>query len=90
MTLCAGLCEYRTGGLCTIKLSEPLLKFRPRSDLIGEAFFFGLRKAHLADTLLHEMIHALLFVTQSDRDHDAHGPQFQAKMAELNERFVLV
>lgn len=32
---CAGLCEYRTGGCCTIKLSEKLLKFRPRKDLIA-------------------------------------------------------
>ena len=33
---CAGLCCYEgAGGLCTIKLSEPLLKFRPRSDLVN-------------------------------------------------------
>ena len=32
---CAGLCEYEGhGGLCCIKLSEPLLKFRPRKDLV--------------------------------------------------------
>ncbi|KAA0195714.1 Zinc finger RAD18 domain containing protein [Fasciolopsis buskii] len=54
MTLCAGLCCYEgRGGLCSIRLSEPLLKLRPRSDLI--------------ETLLHEMIHAFLFVTQKDR-----------------------
>lgn len=35
MTSCAGLCYYqgRVGG-CRIKLSEPLLALRPRSDLI--------------------------------------------------------
>ncbi|VDP87563.1 unnamed protein product [Echinostoma caproni] len=54
MTLCAGLCCYEgRGGLCSIRLSEPLLKLRPRSDLI--------------ETLLHEMIHAFLFVTEKDR-----------------------
>lgn len=28
MTLCAGLCVYQSGGYCSIRLSEPLLKFR--------------------------------------------------------------
>ncbi len=47
MTSCAGTCTFRgkLGG-CRIALSEPLLKFRPRSDLLS--------------TLLHEMIHAYL------------------------------
>jgi len=32
---CAGVCSYEGhGGLCSIRLSEPLLKFRPRKDLI--------------------------------------------------------
>jgi len=32
---CAGLCSYEGhGGLCSIRLSEPLLKFRPRKDLV--------------------------------------------------------
>jgi SprT-like domain-contaning protein Spartan len=52
---CAGLCEYRNGGYICIRMSEPLLKFRPRSDMI--------------DTLLHEMIHAYLFVTHNIQDH---------------------
>lgn len=35
MTRCAGLCVYEgRGGLCSVRLSEPLLKFRPRKDLI--------------------------------------------------------
>ncbi|KAL5966521.1 SprT-like domain-containing protein Spartan [Taenia solium] len=35
MTLCAGQCVYEgLGGLCSIRLSEPLLKYRPRSDLV--------------------------------------------------------
>lgn len=35
MTLCAGLCYYqgRAGG-CRIKLSEPLLAYRSRGDLV--------------------------------------------------------
>ncbi|KAF8562794.1 hypothetical protein P879_10176 [Paragonimus westermani] len=71
MTLCAGLCCYEgLGGLCSIRLSEPLLKLRPRRDLI--------------ETLLHEMIHAFLFVTQNDRDREAHGPNFQHHMKRIN------
>ncbi|PRP77706.1 hypothetical protein PROFUN_00567 [Planoprotostelium fungivorum] len=71
MTLCAGLCCYEgRGGMCSIKLSEPLLKYRPRKDMI--------------DTLLHEMIHAFLFVTVSNRDRDGHGEQFQTLMHRVN------
>ncbi|PIK38535.1 putative sprT-like domain-containing protein Spartan-like [Apostichopus japonicus] len=63
MTLCAGVCSYEgRGGLCSIRLSVPLLKLRPRKDLV--------------ETLLHEMIHAYLFVTQNNRDRDGHGPEF--------------
>lgn len=62
MTICAGLCYYFPGGYCSVRLSEPLLKFRPRSDFIN--------------TLLHELIHAYLFVTSDVRDRDGHGPQF--------------
>jgi hypothetical protein len=38
---------------------QPLLTLRPRADLVN--------------TLLHECIHAYLFVTSHDRDRDAHG-----------------
>ncbi|XP_073194165.1 DNA-dependent metalloprotease SPRTN isoform X2 [Lepidochelys kempii] len=35
MTLCAGVCSYEgRGGMCSIRLSEPLLKLRPRKDLV--------------------------------------------------------
>ena len=44
MKLCAGVCKYSPGGFCEVRLSEPLLKFRPRDDFLN--------------TLLHEMIHA--------------------------------
>ncbi|KAF2353488.1 SprT-like [Trinorchestia longiramus] len=71
MTLCAGVCSYeRRGGLCSIRLSVPLLKLRPRSDLI--------------ETLLHEMIHAYLFVTANNRDRDGHGPEFLKHMHRIN------
>ncbi|KAF2088956.1 hypothetical protein K490DRAFT_72620 [Saccharata proteae CBS 121410] len=84
MTLCAGICEltkdpsgaYRR---IRLKLSEPLLKFRPRSDTIN--------------TLLHESIHAYFFVTSSwrhsrdDLDPNAdsgHGTGFQLLASAIN------
>ncbi|CAJ0961791.1 unnamed protein product, partial [Mesorhabditis belari] len=74
MTSCAGICVYEgRGGLCSIRLSKPLLTLRPRKDLV--------------ETLLHEMIHAYLFVTQrfSVRDGaDGHGPMFQEHMGRIN------
>lgn len=74
MTLCAGTCTFKgpLGG-CRIALSEPLLKFRPRSDLCS--------------TLLHEMIHAYLFETEglASRDgKDGHGPKFMSHAARIN------
>jgi hypothetical protein len=56
----------QAGGGCIIRLSEPLLKFRPPEDL--------------KETLLHEMIHAKIFLTSTVRDHDDHGPQFQVSL----------
>eukprot|EP00057_Strongylocentrotus_purpuratus_P032215 XP_786958.1 PREDICTED: uncharacterized protein LOC581887 [Strongylocentrotus purpuratus] len=71
MTLCAGVCCYEGyGGLCSVRLSQPLLKLRPRKDLV--------------ETLLHEMIHAYLFVTQNNKDHDGHGPEFCKHMDRIN------
>ncbi|KRY54456.1 SprT-like domain-containing protein Spartan, partial [Trichinella britovi] len=71
MTLCAGVCSYEGKyGLCSIRLSQPLLKYRPRKDLV--------------ETLLHEMIHAYLFVTEGNRDRDGHGPAFQKHMHRIN------
>lgn len=73
MTLCAGVCCYEgRGGLCSVKLSEPLLKLRPRKDLVN--------------TLLHEMIHALLFVTDNNKDHDGHGDEFHKHMYRINKQ----
>ncbi|KAL5009217.1 hypothetical protein ScPMuIL_014798 [Solemya velum] len=71
MMLCAGICCYEgRGGLCSVRLSMPLLKLRPRKDLV--------------ETLLHEMIHAYLFVTDNNKDHDGHGPEFCKHMNRIN------
>ncbi|KAI1240779.1 hypothetical protein IHE44_0009222, partial [Lamprotornis superbus] len=76
MTRCAtggsaGICSYHErSGLCSIRLSEPLLKLRPRKDLV--------------ETLLHEMIHALLFVTHNYKDRESHGPEFCKHMRRIN------
>ncbi|XP_051171572.1 DNA-dependent metalloprotease dvc-1-like isoform X2 [Leptopilina boulardi] len=71
MTSCAGTCTFNTGSrYCVIALSSPLLKLRPRKDLV--------------ETLLHEMIHAFLFVTNNNRDRDGHGPEFCKHMHRIN------
>ncbi|KAF4549212.1 Hypothetical protein D9617_23g006270 [Elsinoe fawcettii] len=71
LTLCAGICEKikddKGNNIIRLKLSEPLLKFRPRSDVI--------------DTLLHEAIHAYFFLTTSWQhsrgdDGTGHGSGF--------------
>ena len=36
------------------------------------------------ETLLHEMIHAYLFVTDGNDDHDGHGPAFHTHMHRIN------
>lgn len=68
MTICAGIFYLREGGI--IRLSEPLLKLRPRSDLI--------------QTLLHEMIHAYLYITRNFKDRDGHGDEFKFHMNRIN------
>ncbi|KAL0266826.1 UNVERIFIED_CONTAM: hypothetical protein PYX00_009265 [Menopon gallinae] len=71
MTSCAGLCRYHgRSGQCSIKLSAPLLSLRPRKNLV--------------ETLLHEMIHAYLFVTRNYKDRDDHGPEFHKHMYRIN------
>jgi hypothetical protein len=58
-----------------LKLSEPLLKYRPRSDMLN--------------TLLHESIHAYFFVTTHFahvRDPTGgHGPGFQLLASAIND-----
>jgi hypothetical protein len=80
LTLCAGMCELskdketQKWTRIRVKLSEPLLKLRPRSDLLN--------------TLLHECIHAYLFAT-SNFSHvrdptGGHGPGFQSLAKAIN------
>ena len=73
MTLCAGLCRYDIrGGGCDIALSESLLRYRSKQEVV--------------ETLLHEMIHAYLFVGDpTQRDHEAHGANFCSNMRRINE-----
>ena len=68
MTICAGIFYLRSGGV--IRLSEPLLKFRPRRDLV--------------QTLLHEMIHAYLYLTRNFKDRGEHGDEFKSHMNRIN------
>lgn len=71
MTSCAGLCCWNPrNGFCSIRLSQPLLRLRPRADLV--------------ETLIHEMIHAILFVTREDDNHESHGPKFHEHMRRIN------
>ena len=71
MTLCAGLCRWSPNNLsCSIKLSKPLLQLRSRRDLV--------------ETLIHEMIHALLFVIRDSDNRESHGPKFQEHMFRIN------
>lgn len=60
MTLCAGLCYLKLPII--IRLSRPLLSLRPFSDTIN--------------TLLHEMIHAYLFLQGDRSGRDGHGYSF--------------
>ncbi|KAK4494613.1 hypothetical protein PRZ48_013969 [Zasmidium cellare] len=74
LTLCAGICELVRDPAnnnkytrIRLKLSEALLKYRPRSDVV--------------DTLIHEAIHAYFFITTSWRhsrgdDGTGHGDGF--------------
>jgi predicted SprT family Zn-dependent metalloprotease len=73
MTLCAGIFSVRRGD-AVIRLSEPLLKFRT----VGE----------IKETLIHEMIHAWVYVLNLDMSDDAsgHGMNFKLKMFDINKQ----
>ncbi|EDV99617.1 GH12438 [Drosophila grimshawi] len=73
MYSCAGICYQRGNRLgkeVIIRLSEPLLKLRPRKDLV--------------ETLLHEMIHAYCFVLNILEGNGGHGPNFKRIMGTIN------
>ncbi|KAG9458182.1 hypothetical protein H6P81_002690 [Aristolochia fimbriata] len=74
-TATPGVCHYLSGGGCEIRLSEPLLKFRSTADL--------------KNILLHEMIHAYLWITNNNEDHNDHGQSFQRLMEEINSSTVV-
>jgi hypothetical protein len=70
MTLCGGTTERVPGG-ARIKLSRPLLSLRPLRDL--------------KDVLLHEMIHAEIFLKHGgDDEPTGHGTRFMAAAARIN------
>ncbi|XP_037938119.1 uncharacterized protein LOC119671514 [Teleopsis dalmanni] len=73
MYSCAGICYYqgnKFGKSITVRLSEPLLKLRPRKDLV--------------ETMLHEMIHAYCFVLNIREGNGGHGPNFKKIMNAIN------
>ncbi|KAJ4986913.1 hypothetical protein SVAN01_07591 [Stagonosporopsis vannaccii] len=81
LTLCAGICELSKDPSTNkftrvrLKLSTPLLQYRPRSDTIN--------------TLLHEAIHAYFFITTSWKhtrgdDGTGHGAGFQLLADAIN------
>ena len=72
---CAGTCEFKSGGGCIIRLSEPILKLRPPEDL--------------KNTLIHEMIHAYIFLKRiPGAGNDGHGPPFKDRMKKINDSTV--
>lgn len=83
LTLCAGICELVRDPAnrnkytkLRLKMSEPLLKYRPRSDVLN--------------TLLHEAIHAYFFITTSWRhsrgdDGTGHGSGFLLLAGAIND-----
>ena len=65
MTLCAGTCKHESTGSCTLTLSEPLLKYRSNNEI--------------KETILHEMIHGFLFLTnpKACMTEGGHGQEFK-------------
>lgn len=71
-----GVCRVEpTTMACRIELSKPLLELRSRKDLV--------------QTLIHEMIHALLNVTGDLDDSSLHGPKFHHHMNRINQEASL-
>ena len=72
MTVCAGTCKLEHYNSCTITLSESLLQFRNSNEI--------------KETLLHEMIHAYLFITnpKSCLVEGGHGKEFKEIMQNIN------
>ncbi|XP_048342214.1 DNA-dependent metalloprotease SPRTN isoform X2 [Sphaerodactylus townsendi] len=70
------------------RLAAVEVKWSPRMTLYGVLGFAAMKDevecAPSDSTLLHEMIHALLFVTHNNKDHDSHGPEFCKHMHRIN------
>ncbi|KAH0542005.1 hypothetical protein FGG08_003554 [Glutinoglossum americanum] len=99
LTLCAGICElikddhgkYKP---IRLKLSEALLKYRPREDIINTLLHeYTSLHPHAKATLLTEYpgsIHAYLFLTtsyhhsRSSPSDDGHGPGFLLLASSIN------
>ncbi|KAJ1701409.1 hypothetical protein LUZ63_001188 [Rhynchospora breviuscula] len=73
LTSSIATCTYLKG-FCQITLSRPLL--------------MHLSADHVKNTLLHEMIHAYLFVTKKIRSHGTHGPEFRQFMNLINSNTI--
>ncbi|KJP86869.1 hypothetical protein AK88_03480 [Plasmodium fragile] len=85
MKLCAGICIFKKSGYCCIRLSLPLLKLRKIKEYRCDQFRVQHTKMLIPqETLLHEMIHAFLFLTRSNSRHDGHGPEFKKHMYRIN------
>lgn len=91
MYSCAGICYQRGNRYIKeiiIRISEPLLKLRPRKDLV-ETLLVSAKQAkthahieHFA--LQHEMIHAYCFVLNIREGNGGHGPNFKRIMETIN------
>ncbi|GFE54424.1 metalloprotease, putative [Babesia ovis] len=83
LTLSAGRCRFKVplnqqnvivcqgNQYCEITLSEPILKYRSAKEC--------------KETLLHEMIHAYLFLTKTYKNVKAHGKEFLWHMHRVND-----
>ncbi|KAK1934046.1 SprT-like family domain-containing protein [Babesia divergens] len=71
LTLSAGKCQFKGQRYCEIRLSDPLLRYRTVKEC--------------KETLLHEMIHAHMFLTKQYRNCRAHGKEFIWHMNRVNE-----
>ncbi|KAK8928393.1 hypothetical protein KSP39_PZI017234 [Platanthera zijinensis] len=70
LTSMASSCDCTVEGHCEIQLSVPLLKCRSSADL--------------KNILLHEMIHAFMWIVHKINNHSDHGPIFQNKLKSMN------
>ncbi|KAJ6849358.1 sprT-like domain-containing protein Spartan isoform X3 [Iris pallida] len=74
-TSSTGTCRYYGGGGCEIRISGALRKVHPDTDL--------------KNVLLHEMIHAFLWIKCGNREHSSdHDSYFREKMKEINSSSV--